>query len=237
MIYPFPALLILRKAKYKKERIMSEKIEQLLKDRQQLVIKQEKEWAEIIINWETSNKYSIFDSQKQKIGFIAERGSGFIKVIQKQFLRSHRPLNIDIIDKDSTVMMLLTRPFFWFFSDLTVSSNDSTNRNKILGHIKRRFGILYKKYDLLDEHGALFGTIKSPIWRLWTFPIKDRMEVERATISKKWGGVLREMFTDADTYLIDYKDCSAWTLSQKSIILAAAISIDFDFFEENQSRN
>src|SRR5207248_1366912 len=99
----------------------------------------------------------------------------------------------------------------------------------LYGSIHRRFGILHKIYDLRNEHGQVFGRIRSPLWRLWTFPVLGTPTV----ISKKWGGVLREVFTDADTYLVDFAD-HPWTPEQRAAILAAAISIDFDFFENNQ---
>jgi uncharacterized protein YxjI len=51
-----------------------------------------------------------------------------------------------------------------------------------------------------------------------------------ATVSRKWGGVLREAFTDADSYCVEYG--SGFDEGQRAVILAAAISIDF--FENNQ---
>ncbi len=102
-----------------------------------------------------------------------------------------------------------------------------------VGSIHRRFGILYKKYDLKDRMGRLFATVSSPRWRLWTFPIKDLSGEVCATVSKRWGGGLREVFTDADTFRIDF-GTHAWTPEQRAILFALALSIDFDFFENNQ---
>ena len=42
-------------------------------------------------------------------------------------------------------------------------------------------------------------------------------------------------YPDADTYLVDFSNDS-WSTEQRAVILGAAISIDFDFFENNQSR-
>ena len=54
-----------------------------------------------------------------------------------------------------------------------------------------------------------------------------------ALISKRWGGGLREIFTDADTFMVDFGN-GIWTEEQRQVIFAAAMSIDFDFFENNQ---
>ena len=46
--------------------------------------------------------------------------------------------------------------------------------------------------------------------------------VGEATISKKWGGVVREFFTDADTFMIDFGS-GEWTDDQRRVIFAAAL--------------
>ena len=201
---------------------------ELFDHRSLLFIHQLKEWAEIFTDFETKNKYEILDDQKNKLGFVIERSSGFMAVLRRVFLRSHRPLAIDVFGAGQNKILHLSRSFFFFFSDLSVSDG-----SRFVGSINRRFGILYKKYDLKDEMGKVFASIKSPIWRLWKFQVVDRTEQEVSVISKKWGGALREMFTDADTYMIDFQKAH-WTTGQKAIILSAAISIDFDFFEDNQ---
>ena len=103
-----------------------------------------------------------------------------------------------------------------------------------LGRIERRFNLLVKKYTLYDDRGVAFATIKSPLWKLWTFPIYDANENQIGQISKKWTGLLQEYFTDADNFIIDFGQTN-WTLSQRAVLLGAAVSVDFDFFENNQA--
>lgn len=198
-------------------------------DSPQLYVRQKKEWAEILVNWETANQYEILDTDNNPVGMIAERSGGFFDTIKRMFLRSHRPLSIDVFDRAGKAVLHLGRTFFWFFSDLFVDSPSGQH----LGAVHRRFGILYKKYELIDERGQVFARIEAPLWRIWTFPLLDSSGRKVGQISKKWSGFMREMFTDADTFLIDFGDGS-WSSSQRAVILAAAISVDFDFFEENQ---
>ena len=68
---------------------------------------------------------------------------------------------------------------------------------------------------------------------MWTFPVEGADGARTATISKKWSGVLREALSDADTFRIDFGS-GGWTDEQRAVILAAALAIDFDFFENNQ---
>lgn len=195
----------------------------------QLYVRQEKEWAEILVDWETVNRYTVLDPEQRPVALLAERGGGLWRTLLRLVLRSHRPLHIDLLDTTGQALLALTRTFFWFWSDLYVDDDEGVR----YGGVHRRFSIFYKKYDLTDEQGRVFAHIAAPFWRLWTFPLKTPSGEAVGEISKKWSGLLREAFTDADTFLVNLGEAS-WTPTQRAVILAAAISIDFDFFEENQ---
>ena len=55
-------------------------------------------------------------------------------------------------------------------------------------------------------------------------------EREVARVTKQWSGLLKEAFTDADTFKLEINDR---TLGKDValIMLAAAFAIDLDFFE------
>jgi hypothetical protein len=58
---------------------------------------------------------------------------------------------------------------------------------------------------------------------------------EVALISKKWGGFLKEAFLDADTFRLDYKS-STLSEQQRTLILAAGLFIDLQYFEQKAQR-
>jgi uncharacterized protein YxjI len=196
-------------------------------------IQQVKEWAEILVGFETANKYEVSNKNGNSIGGIFEKGTGFIKMLSRMFLRTHRPMDIGVVNKEGKEVLNLQRPFFFFFSDLIITDN----QGKLIGYAKRKFGfILFKKYDLLDKNGKIFGKISSPIYKIWTFDVTNILtNTKFATISKKWGGILKEAFSDADRFGVDLSDQSLKT-EQKLIIFATAITIDFDFFEDNSGK-
>lgn len=203
-------------------------IEDLITNSNQFMIKQKKEWLEILSGFETKNNYLIYNSKSEQLGFISELGSGFLKILSRLFLRSHRPFKIRISNNEGLELLTVRRPFFWFFSDLFVEY-----QGKKYGSIHRRFSIIFKTYSILDPFGTEIFQIKSPIWRLWTFPILNKMGNRVGVITKKWQGVLKEVFTDADAFYIDLY-APELTSEQKILLLVSGISIDFDFFEQNQ---
>ena len=202
----------------------------LIGDLTKVFIRQRKEWTEILVDWETTNQYAVLDEQGRDLGTVAERSGGLGRMLLRGFLRSHRGFEVGVFDADGQHVLQLRRPFFFVFSDLEVS----TPAGQVVGHVKRRFGVLYKRYDLLDGLGRCFATIAGPRWRLWTFPVEATGGLGlEATITKKWGGGLREIFSDADTFMVDFQR-PEWTEDQRAVIFCAALSIDFDFFENNQ---
>ena len=72
----------------------------------------------------------------------------------------------------------------------------------------------------------------------YSFPLfKENIRV--GEITKKWrgfqvSGLLTEAFTDADTLLVDFGS-RTWSEEEKALIMSAAISIDFDFFERRNN--
>ncbi len=179
---------------------------------------------EISLEWETKNKYAVFTPSGESLAYIAERSAGLMGFLFRWLMRSHRPFHIDVFSPSGTLLFTFKRKFFWFFSDLNIFDANG----KRLGNVYRRFSIFHKVYDLHDEWFKNFARIKSPFWRIWTFSVED----SDAAISKRWGGVLSEIFTDADTFLVDFGS-KQWTAAQRLILFAAAISVDFDFFENN----
>ena len=192
-------------------------------------VRQKKEWTEIIVDFETKNQYQVLDASQTEVGTISEVSSGIGGFLKRNVFGSHRALDVRVHDADGTAVLRMERPFFFLFSSLDVLTEGGAK----LGSVERRFGLLHKKYDLHDEQGLCFAQIRSPIWRLWTFPAERKTGPGEAEISKKWGGALREVFSDADTYRVSV-DGGTWTGPERWVLFAAAVSIDFDFFENNQ---
>jgi len=207
-------------------------LEEMVMPHRRLKIRQEREWVEILTGWETANRYAVWGGMRL-VANVLEKSEGLEAALLRQFLGSHRPLNVQVLDKSASQALLrFTRPFFWFFSNMEVRTSVGDRR---LGRVQRRFRLLQRWYDLHDETGRLFATIRSPLLRFWTFRIHDRAGNQVGLISKKWSGLLQEAVADADNFAVDFGS-HQWSLAQRCVLFAAALSIDFDYFENNQKR-
>lgn len=199
-----------------------------LSDDKRLVIRQKKELMEMFVDFETRNKYEIYTAQRRLVGYMAEMGKGVGETLIRMFLGSHRPLHIQVFDPERRPLLTLERPFYWFFSTMTVVD---TGGRKV-GEIHKKFAWFRKIYDLHDSSGRIFAHIRSNIFSLWRFPFFDVGDREVGEVTKKWGGGLKELFTDADTFLVDMSK-SNFSDDQQMIAFAAAVSVDLDYFEGN----
>jgi len=194
-------------------------------------VQQKKEWTEIVTGFESKNQYTLFDAQKNPIGLIVERAGDTGMALKRVAFKRHRPFDVDVIDNAQQHILHLSRKFMWIFSHVTVASPDGS----VIGKIDGRFKFFKKYYELKDANETVFAIISSPFWKIWTFPVYLPETTEPVgKISKKWSGTMREMFTDADTFMID-AETHSWTPEQQAVVLAAGMVIDFDFFENNKS--
>jgi hypothetical protein len=189
-------------------------------------------WWEILFEWEQRNQYMIRDSRGSHRGAVVEQRKGLVAALVRTFFGSHRPLELAVFDgSEQHIVLTLRRPFFWILSHMQVEDEGGS----VIGGIEKRLTFVSKKYRLFDPRGVAFAEIKSGLFRIWTFPVFDLSGRQIAVITKQWGGFLKESWTDADRFTLDYSSESL-TLEQRAVIFAAALSIDFDYFENNQKR-
>lgn len=199
-----------------------------LNNAQSLVIKQKKEWGEILTGFETRNKYNIMDGWGNNILEAEEEGGSFGTVLARLFLTYLRPFTMSIFSADGNEIFVLDRPFRFYFHELDVRKPDGT----LLGKIKRRFALLRRIYAVLDRSEREVFQIFGPIFRPWTFLI-NKDDQEQGKIVKKWSGLGKEVFTDADNFGINFP--KGISTNQKAVFLGALFLIDFVHFEKKQN--
>jgi uncharacterized protein YxjI len=207
-----------------------DEFQQHLRNAQRLHIQQVYENFEILLGWESRNKYRILDQENLPVAYAAEEKSGLGGVLLRQILGHKRPFKIHIYNEAREKMYELEFPFRWFFKTLYL--RDHTGKH--LGHLQERWAIFRKKFDIYDAQNRVIGEINTPFFKVWTFDVHSSHK-KLGTIQKKWAGILGEFFTDKDNYLISYADPNL-PLEAKSLMLAMGLMIDIVYFENNQGK-
>ncbi len=190
---------------------------------------QRRELAELL-GVETRNKYEVRDVNGAPIGFAAEQGKGFLQVLARMFMGHWRTFEIHFFDLGRQLVLRAHHPFRFFFQRLEVF--DAQGRP--LGALQQRFAFFSRRFDVEDARGQVVMEMRSPFFRVWTYPF-FRGTLEQGRIEKKWGGLLREAFTDADTFRVAFGP----TLSspERWLMLAAAVFVDLQYFEKKADSN
>jgi len=186
-----------------------------------LVVQQKKEWGEIVTGFETKNKYVVKSEDGRELYFAAEVGGS---VLLRMFLKALRAFTMHIMDAGGGQVLRFERPFRFFFFKLDVYDASG----KLLGSVQRRFSLLRRIYDVLDEAGQDIFQLFGPLLHPWTFYVrKDGADVGK--ITKRWSGLLKEAFTDADNFSVSFP--MEAPVTHKAVLLGAVFLIDFAHFE------
>lgn len=190
-----------------------------------LVVSQKKELLELLTEFEGKNRYAVRGEDGREILFAAEAGSGVLRFLLRGWLKAIRPFTMKVVDPSGKTYLTLRRPWRFYFYRLEAEDGAGVQ----LGAVVRRFALVRRKYRIEDARGEELARLFGPLLRPWTFFVRigDR---EVGAIRKRWGGVLKEVVTDADVFGVEFADPSL-SPALKKLLLAATFLIDFVHFE------
>ena len=187
-----------------------------------IIVSQQKEWGEILSGFETKNKYVVSDMSGNRMYLAAEEAGS---TLLRWFLRALRPFTLVVLTESNQVVLRVIRPFRFYFHRAEIVDS----QGKSLGVIQKRFSLLRRMYSVLNSSGKEVFQLSAPILHPWTFSIKNN-DVEYGRITKKWSGLLKEGFTDADNFGVVFP--KEWDIKLKALFLGAVFLIDFVHFED-----
>jgi uncharacterized protein YxjI len=192
---------------------------------QRLTVRQRKRWLEILLSFELKNAYDVYDQTQAPVLRVQEQGRGFLSFLKRIFLGPLRPFEAHVVDAASGQTLLeLRRPFRFIFHRLEVR----TPVGEKVGAIQRRWSWLRRIYVIEDATGHVTADLFGPILRPWTFEVRVDQQV-RGMIQKRWSGLLKEAFTDADNFGVELDGLGDANL--KALAFAATVLIDVCHFE------
>ncbi len=203
---------------------------QALDGDRRLFVRQRKDWLEVFTDFESANRYALLTEGGALAGWAMEKPGGFWRFLARSFLKAMRPFELMVfpaVGPGAAAEISVRRPWTWFFAHLYVWDRDG----RPLGQIRQRWAWIRRRLDLETPDGRVVARITGPLLHPWTFiaargPEGNPREFGR--VEKKWGGLLKEAFTDADTYLVTFGDPDR---TFRRLLLAAALLIDARWFE------
>ncbi len=167
---------------------------------------------------ELRNRYGVFDRQGRQIGAVEQVTQSPLAFLARLFTSWDVTLPMILeIRGPAGPELLVTKP--WFTWRCQVSRADGVP----LGQIVKQIRLGKARFALLDPRGAPLGEVRAENWRAKDFSVRDGGGQQVARVTKKWAG-LRELFTDADTYVVEVSPAAVDPL--RSLAVASCLVID-----------
>lgn len=173
--------------------------------------------------------YDILDPENQQpLGIAKETTAGWILALRFLLNKSMLPLTVIICAGESEKPLLTLSRGFTFLRSKVWIANAEGNR---IGYFKSKLFSLGGGFLIYDMQDTKVADIKGD-WKGWNFRFLNADGQEIGLVTKKWGGIGKELFTSADNYLISISDLGAQQAAYGALLLAAGIAIDTVFKEK-----
>lgn len=166
------------------------------------------------------NHYNVFDGSGLQTGTVVQRVSGWHKFLRLILNKAMFPFHLEIIDSNENVLVTIHRGWTFWMSKVVIKDAKGME----LGHFKQKFKLFKPTFNIFDAGQTQVGQITGD-WKAWNFEIKDMSGNVIGTISKKWAGAMKEIFTTADKYRVSIVPEFAED-SNKINIVSTAIIVD-----------
>lgn len=174
--------------------------------------------------FKAANNFDIYDPTSNQVILEArEENLGFFtKMFRFTDYKRMTPFDIEIRTPMNERVISVRRGTSLFLSTVEVLDENGT----VVGLFKQKFFSIGGKFDVLDANGTPLCTLKGK-WTSWDFKFVSSDGVEVASVTKKWAGLGKEMFTSADNYVLQINNNVPQNHPLRQLILAAVMCIDF----------
>lgn len=166
-----------------------------------------------------TDTYDLIDPEsKAVVGIAWENVSRWIKFFRLLLNKSLLPTRVEIAPGEGRPPVLVIKRNVGFLrKKVTVFDGAGVP----LGFFKSKIFSLGGGFLVFSPDGQQFADVKGD-WKGWNFKFLDGAGQEMGLVTKKWAGFGKELFTSADSYMVEIKDGTA----NNALLLAAAIAID-----------
>jgi uncharacterized protein YxjI len=177
-----------------------------------------------------TNTYDILDPvTQQQIGVAKEEPPTWAKWLRLVVDKHMLPTAVKIYETEGQPPVTsIHRGFTFLRSKIRVIGPGG----QALGYFKSKLFSLGGGFYVFDHADHQVAEIKGN-WKGWDFKFLNQSGREIGSVTKKWAGLGKELFTSADNYIIALSDIGGSSPEIIALLLAAGISIDI-VFKENK---
>lgn len=171
--------------------------------------------------FKAANNFDIFDPATGELILECREDNlgALTKLLRFTDYKRMTPFHVEIRTPSGETVVEVRRGISIFLSKVDVL--DSGQR---IGGFQQKFFSIGGAFTVLDAYDQPLCQLKGK-WTGWDFRFMAG-EQELAHVSKKWSGLGKEMFTSADTYMLEISQHVPPDTQIRQLILAAVMCID-----------
>lgn len=185
-------------------------------DRNVLLIK------EHIGMFKAANNFDIFDpATGEPLLYCREEGLGpFTKILRFTDFKRYTPFDIRVSTLDGRQVVRIKRGVTVIRSHVQVFDE----HDRPIGAFRQKLLSIGGAFAVLDPEDRELCRLTGK-WTSWEFSFTAG-DVELASVTKKWSGMGKELFTSADNYVLEISNTVSSGSGVRKLILAAVLCID-----------
>lgn len=164
--------------------------------------------------YDPANGQIILEAREERLGF-------FTKMFRFTDYKRMTPFEIDIKTPTGETVLTVKRGVSFILSKVEVFDE----RQQLIGTFKQKFLSIGGKFEVLDHNERSLCMLKGH-WASWDFRFVSNDNKEFASVTKKWSGLGKELFTSADNYVLQISDQVPADHPLRMLIMAAVMCID-----------
>lgn len=173
--------------------------------------------------------YDIYDPEtNNQIGIAKEEPGGLVKYSRLLLSKALLPNKVNVYDAEQNPVFSINKPFSLLRSKVSIHNKDG----EYMGYFKSKIMTLGGGFFVYDANENQVAEIKGD-WKGWNFKFNDANGRELGSVTKKWAGLGKELFTSADNYVIALDEATEHTPEICTLLLAAGLAID-TIYKENK---
>lgn len=179
-----------------------------------------------------TDTYDILDPETQEqIGIAKERPGGLVHLLRLFVSKRLLPTKVFVYqgedpNDDVRLVFSIQRGFSLFRPKVNIVDRTGD----VVGRLQSKFFSVGGAFRVFDAGGNEVAMVKGD-WKGWNFRFLDASEVEIGSITKKWAGIGKELFTSADNYIITLNEEP--TPEKALLLLAAGLAVDTVYKERS----
>ena len=173
---------------------------------------------------------SLIPKPAAQVGVAKEVPGSLVSVLRLFISKKLMPTTVEVREHpDGALVFTIKKPVTFLRQTVEVYDADG----KKLGYFMSKVFSLGGGFYVYDNNDNQFAEVQGK-WTGWEFTFLTPEGHEMGKVTKKWAGVLKELFTSADNYVVSIADDLADQPIAKMLLLAATLAIDIVYYEQGQ---